>query len=180
MPQNWKQIRDEILEARKRALTEEPEEAKRVRLGIIPSGQGNFGGYWGIVWYWQVYTMHMGEHVTYDLMRLAQERRIPLDMLKQVTQVFFGVGDWEPGEFMGALGYPSVYKYSTNIIGALDQIKTEDEFIDLMGAFHMYINTIRTKWNPFPQAIAYAAFRKKTPEEIRQLIKWLPELEKAK
>jgi len=178
MAEDWKQIRDEIKEARKLALSEEPEEAQMVRLGIITSGQGNFGGYWGIVWYWQVYTMHMGEHVTYDLMRLAQERQLPLDMLKKVTRVFFGVNDWQPGEFMGALGYPSVYKFSTNIIKVLDQINTEKDFIELMASFHEYINTIRTKWNPFPQALAFAAFRKKTPEEVQQLIKWLPELER--
>ena len=60
----------------------------------------------------------------------------------------------------------------------LRDLKTKEEFKELIAPFCQYTYGMR-KHVPFPYNLALCAYRKRTPDEIRTMISWLPELEKG-
>jgi len=178
MAKDWKELKAEIEKELARIRIEAPEEVQLVRLGIIKSGQGNYGSYWGILWYLMEYTCYLGEHTLYNLLQLADEETIDIDALRTITRVSFGVGDWKPAHFMEALGFETINKFAAGILDVLDQLKTKEDYKELMTPYWLYSYDMR-RYIPFPYNLGLCAYRKRTPEEIRAMIKWLPELEKG-
>ena len=69
-------INDEI----DRIWLEEPLECKRLRQGIIPTGAGSGGQYFSTQVFALTYTLTLGEHLLFDLLKVANDSSISLDL----------------------------------------------------------------------------------------------------
>ena len=180
MAKDWKELKAEIEKEMELVsdITKEPQEIMKIRLGIITSDAGSYGQYFSVLVSLYTHICALGQQTLYTLLRAADEDAMGMDTLRIMTRLSLGMNSYNTTEFIAYLGIKNVYKFAAGILDVLDQLKTKEDYKELMTPYWLYSYDMR-RYIPFPYNLGLCAYRKRTPEEIRAMIKWLPELEKG-
>lgn len=138
---DWRAVRAAI-EAETRAIwSVEPDDIKRLRHGITIAQAGSFGQYFSTLVFALTYTLTMGEHVVYGLVKGADNPDVPVKALNELTREHFGSGFQAPG-FLGYVLAPNAEHFANDILAVLDQIETPEDFKALLGSYFTYLNIL--------------------------------------
>lgn len=138
---NWTKVRQEIDAEVKRIWSEESEDITRLRMGICHERAGSFGQYFSTLVFALTYTLALGEHVVYGLVKGADNDKIPLEALKELTREHFVEGFRAP-MFVGYVLAPKAETFAENIVAALDTVTTREDFKALLGSYFTYQNIL--------------------------------------
>lgn len=137
----WNEVKNDIDAETKIIWSNESEDITRIRMGICPTKAGSFGQYFSTMVFALTYTLALGEHVVYGLVKGADNEKIPLEALKELTREHFVVGFRAP-MFVGYVLAPKAETFAENIIAALDTVQTREEFKALLGSYFTYQNIL--------------------------------------
>lgn len=138
---NWREVQANIDREVKSIWSDESDDIKRLRLGICHGQAGSFGQYFSTLVFALTYTLALGEHVVYGLVKGADNEKVPLEALKELTREHFVVGFRAP-MFVGYVLAPKAESFAEDIVSALDTVKTRDEFKALLGSYFTYQNIL--------------------------------------
>ena len=79
--------------------------------------------------------------MVYGLVKGADNEKVPLEALKELTREHFVVGFRAP-MFVGYVLAPKAESFAEDIVSALDTVKTRDEFKALLGSYFTYQNIL--------------------------------------
>lgn len=151
----------------------EPDDVKRLRLGIVPSGAGSFDQYFSTMVFALTYTLTMGEHVLYGLLKAADNEKIPLSALQELTREHLSTG-FDAPMFIGYVLAPNAKVFADQIVEVLDQVSSRDEFKKLVGAYFTYLNILHWWLHIyFPWSLG-SAFTQVDRERVAELQRLLP------
>lgn len=138
---HWAEVRKTIDAETKRIWSDESEDITRLRMGICHGDAGSFGQYFSTLVFALTYTLALGEHVVYGLVKGADNDKIPLEALKELTKEHFVVGFRAP-MFVGYVLAPKAETYAEDIVAALDSVETREDFKALVGSYFTYQNIL--------------------------------------
>jgi len=137
----WRKVKERIDREVDAIWLDEPGEAKKLRHGVVPSQAGSDNQYFSTWVFVFLYTLALGKHTIYDLLKATDEPSISLDVLKTMTRISLGKG-LQPTEFLGYIGMGTAHAFATQILGVLDSLETREEYRDLVGSYFTYLNIL--------------------------------------
>jgi hypothetical protein len=166
MPKDWRQLKKEIEEETRRIWLEEPEELRKLRLGIIDNEAGSYGQYFttwdfanGMIRDYSMYTL-------YPILKLAQDERFTLEHLKAMFRVF----DPPYSVYLGYSGFRTLEKFAAEFIQTFESIKSKEDFIEIFKSFIRYANKLAAwSFHYFPWGIG-VLFPHERAKEIMKLL----------
>jgi hypothetical protein len=165
---SWQQLRDEIYTEALSHWSEEPVEVTQLRSGIVHAGAGSFGQYYSTLVFALVYTLALGEHMVYALVREGHRGEVPLPTLKRMTKADLGEGFKSP-QFLGYVLAPNVEAYGERILDVLPEIESYEDYTELIGAYFTYLNILHWWLHvAFPWYLG-EGFPQVTPERVTEL-----------
>ena len=164
---DWREVKSYIESEIDRHWLEEPIAMKKVRNGISITGAGSFNQYLSALMFINVYTIAFGQHMFFMFVQCCDDPDISLDVLKKLTSNEITKG-FKPTEFLAYVSIPEIHEMALQIVEVLPQIKTKNEYRELMGAYVRYINLIHY-WHhcTFPWHIGLM-YKYKTKEQIAE------------
>ena len=138
---NWLDVRKRIDTETKSIWSTESEDITRLRMGICQNKAGSFGQYFSTLVFALTYTLALGEHVVYGLVKGADNDKVPLEALKELTKEHFVVGFRAP-MFVGYVLAPKAETFAEEIIAVLDTVETREDFKALLGSYFTYQNIL--------------------------------------
>ncbi len=138
---HWADVRKKIETETTRIWSEESDDIARLRMGIVPGQAGSFGQYFSTLVFALTYTLALGEHVVYGLVKGADNEKITLQSLKELTKEHFVVGFRAP-MFVGYVLAPKAETFAEDIVAALDTVETPADFKTLLGSYFTYLNIL--------------------------------------
>lgn len=137
----WKLLAEEIDVATRAIWTEEPVEVRRLRLGVVPTEAGSFGQSFSTMVFALTYTLTLGEHVVYGLVKGADDPDVTIGSLKAFVRDHFASG-FEAPRFLGYVLAPSVQTFAEKIVSILPDLSGKAEFKLLLGSYLTYLNIL--------------------------------------
>jgi hypothetical protein len=137
----WTDVRNNIDSEVKRIWSDESDDITRLRMGVCHGQAGSFGQYFSTMVFALTYTLALGEHVVYGLVKGADNDKIPLEALKELTREHFVVGFRAP-MFVGYVLAPKAESFAEDIVAVLDGVKSREDFKALLGAYFTYQNIL--------------------------------------
>lgn len=138
MAVSWRELREEIDKETERIWREEPEELRRLRLGIIENDAGSYGQYFttwdfanGMIRDHSMYTM-------YPLFRLSKDSAFSLDHLKKLFRAF----DPQYSVYLGYSGYRTLDKFGRAFAEAMETMENKEDFVSLLESYLKYTNKL--------------------------------------
>lgn len=138
---HWTKAREGIQAEVVGIWSHEPDDVMRLRLGIVPTEAGSFGQYFSTLVFALTYSLTLGEHVVYGLVKGADNPKVPLEALKELTREHFGAG-FEAPSFLGYVLAPKAYDFANDILAALDTVENREDFKALLGSYFTYLNIL--------------------------------------
>ena len=164
----WQQLIDEIYAEALNHWSDEPVEVAQLRSGVVHAGAGSFGQYYSTLVFALIYTLALGEHMVYGLVREGFRGEAPLPVLKRMTQADFGEGFKSP-QFLGYVLAPNVETYAERILEVLPEIESHEDYTELIGAYFTYLNNLHWWLHVvFPWYLG-EAFPQATPGRLSEL-----------
>ena len=150
MAAGWAVLKREIDKETARVWREEPEELKKLRLGIIENEAGSYGQYFttwdfanGMIRDYSMYTL-------YPLLRLSLDPAFSLEHLKKMFKAL----DPQYTVYLGYSGYRTLERFGREFSEAMDKMKSKDDFISLLTSLLKYANKLAAwSFHYFPWAI---------------------------
>lgn len=172
MKSNWKELKNEIEIEVQKVWVEKPIEIKRMQHGIIPTKAGSYGQYFSTLVFSLIYTLTLGEHTLFDLLKIADEPDISLNALVKFTSISLFKG-FQSTEFLGYVGFEKTHIFAQKIEKVLDTLDTKEEYKELLGAYFSYINILHC-WIHiiFPWNLGLF-FLQKDEHQVKEIIKLL-------
>lgn len=170
--ETWRAVAQQIDDTWRGIWAEEPVAVRRLRLGVVPTGAGSFSQYFSTLVFALTYTLTLGEHVVYGLVKAADDPNVTLGSLKAMVRDHFVTG-FEAPRFLGYVLDPTVHTLAEKIVQVLDDVQDKAAFKELLGGYLTYLNILHWwlhivfPWNVgslFPQ-ITRERF-----EELRRLM----------
>jgi len=181
MAKDWKELKAEIEKEMELVsdITKEPQEIMKIRLGIITSDAGSYGQYFSVLVSLYTHICALGQQTLYTLLRAADEDAMGMDTLRIMTRLSLGMNSYNTTEFIAYLGIKNVYKFAAGILDVLDQLKTKEEYKEIMSAYWTYVNYLFMHVDYiFPWPLGIALYPKTTAEDIKLYQKFLPIIDK--
>jgi hypothetical protein len=176
MANNWREVKDEIEKDIDRIWWEEPEEVKKSKLGIFPSGAGTDGQVLGNLFFLIADTQGMGWWTVEPAIQAAiADPTFTVEhckrMWKYLTFHMAGLmGEVDPPNCPAPwLNLPKLWQFCKDIVDSFDTIKTKEEFADLIWSWENYVN--RLNWwffLVFPWHLG-KEFPRVEPEDVLEL-----------
>jgi hypothetical protein len=164
----WKDVAKEIETTTIGIWSEEPGDVRRLRLGIIPSRAGSFNQYFSTFVFALTYSLTLGEHVVYGLVKGADNDKVSLEALKELVREHFASG-FEAPMFLGYVLAPQAGTFAANIVQALDSVTTREQFKRLLGSYLTYLNILHWWLHIyFPWSLG-SAFEQVDVERVREM-----------
>lgn len=138
---HWTEVKAAIDAETRAAWSEEHDDIKRIRYGIIPTEAGSFDQYFSTLVFALTYSLTLGEHVVYGFLKSADNEHVPLKALQEQTREHFGSG-FEAPMFLGYVLAPKAETLANDILSVLDDLKTKEEFKSLLGSYFTYLNIL--------------------------------------
>ncbi len=162
MSESWKKLKEEIDAETRRIWLQEPDEVKKLRLGLVESGAGSYGQYFTTFDFAHHEVRTFGCTSLYGILKVADVPGFSLDQLKAMLRIFAPVS----AEFIGYCGLETVWAFTKRTLDLLDTLDSSEEFIELVASLARYVNKIMS-WTHhyFPWGIG-VLFPQKTAEDI--------------
>ena len=176
MAKNWREVKDEIEKDIDRIWWEEPEEVKKCRLGVFPSGAGTDGQTLGNLFFLVADTQAMGWWTIEPAMQAAMaDSTFTLEhckrMWKYLTLQMAGLmGEVDPPKCPAPwLNLPKLWQFCKDIVDSFDTIKTKEEFASLIWSWENYVNRLN-RWFCliFPWHLG-KEFPRVEPKDVKEL-----------
>lgn len=150
MAKNWRELKKDLDKETKRIWFKEPDELKKLRLGIIDNDAGSYDQYFttwdfanGMIRDYSMYTL-------YPILRLAENPLFTLEHLKALIKTF----DPPYSVYLGYSGYRTLEKFAAQFIESFETIKTKKEFVEIFKSFIRYTNKLGAwSYHYFPWGI---------------------------
>lgn len=150
MAADWKKLKAEIDAECARIWKEEPDELKKLRLGIIDNDAGSYGQYFttwdfanGMIRDYSMYTLH-------PLLRIANDPAFELEQLKKLFRAF----DPQYTVYLGYSGYLTLERFGRAFSEAMEGMKDKTQFIELLTSLLKYANKLAAwSFHYFPWGI---------------------------
>jgi hypothetical protein len=150
MAARWTILKEEIDKETARVWREEPEELKKLRLGIIENDAGSYGQYFttwdfanGMIRDYSMYTL-------YPLLRLSLDPAFSLEHLKKMFKAL----DPQYTVYLGYSGYRTLERFGREFSESMDEMRSKDDFIHLLTSLLKYANKLAAwSFHYFPWGI---------------------------
>jgi len=150
VPASWKSLQQQIDTETERIWRQEPEEHRKLRLGVIDNAAGSYGQYFttwdfanGMIRDYSMYTL-------YPLLRLSLDASFSLEHLKKMFKVF----DPQYTVYLGYSGFRTLEEFGRSFLEAMETMSTRDDFIALLTSLLKYANKLAAwSFHYFPWAI---------------------------
>ena len=169
MGRNWQQVVADIEKETEKVWLDEPLEITRLRMGIAEFDAGTDGQIFAVVLNLNGETRAFAVRVCFHLLKKVENPDMPLESLKLLAQNFLP----NNAGTMHFLGLKKIKYFSDDVLAVLDQLKSKEEFKELIGALYAYANRMMF-WiheiTPHGLGVFYPKQNKKTIEEIHKAI----------
>ncbi len=150
MARSWRELKKEIDKETARIWREEPDELKKLRLGIIDNDAGSYGQYFttwdfanGMVRDYSMYTL-------YPLLRLSLDSSFALEHCKKMFKVL----DPQYTVYLGYSGYRTLDRFGREFQAAMETMTKKDEFVQLLTSLLRYANKLAAwSYHYFPWSL---------------------------
>ena len=162
----WREVKERIDREVGAIWLDEPIEAKKLRYGVVPSQAGSDNQYFSTWVFAFLYTLALGKHTIYDLLKATDESSISLDALKTMTRMSLAKG-LQPTEFLGYIGI------ATEILDVLDSLESREAYRELVGSYFTYLNILHWWIHlgfPWYIGLMFPQMDRKTIDEIDVLM----------
>lgn len=158
-------LKQEIDVEIKRIWLEEPEEVKKLRLGVIDSGAGSYGQYFTTLVFVDGEVRALGYLVLSGIMKAIDDPEFDLAQIRRLSKMLVPVCS----EFLGYCGLTKVWDFSQRFLEIVDLVESKGELKGLVRSLVLYVNRMHG-WIHFyfPWGLG-AQFRQKSKEEIEEL-----------
>ncbi len=172
---NWQQVKNELIAEKVKMKFDPPLELKKVYAGILPYNAGSRGQYFTTIVMLSatVEMYHGGPGTSVGMYMFLRDPDFTLNHCKKI---FLNQGLHFNTMFAGYAGLETLYKLTHDVINVLDELQNKEEMLELMTAYFTYTTKLAS-WchHLFPWSLGIKAFKKKTPEEIKELAKLFSE-----
>jgi hypothetical protein len=146
----WQLLKEQVDAETERIWREEPEEHRKLRLGVIDNAAGSYGQYFttwdfanGMIRDYSMYTL-------YPLLRIGLDPAFTLEHMKKLFRAF----DPQYTVYLGYSGFETLETFGRAFLDAMDTMSTKDEFIETLTALLRYANKLAAwSFHYFPWAI---------------------------
>ena len=169
MGKNWKQVAIDIEKETEKIWLNEPLEITRLKMGISEFDAGTDGQIFAVVLNLNGETRAFAVRVCFHLLKKIESPDMALESLKLLARNFLP----NNAGTMHFLGLKKIKYFSENVLAVIDQLKTKEEFKELIGALYAYANRMMF-WiheiTPHGLGVFYPKWNKRTLEEINKVI----------
>ena len=124
--------------------TDEPEDIKLIRWGIIEGGAGTGQQYFTCMVLLETYTLMLGQRLLYPFLMMSESEDFSVEMLKAATKAMI-CSNFHPTEFLADLGLRQMHEVGERYFEALETVSTKEEYRHLTKAFCTYCNRMH-RW----------------------------------
>lgn len=166
---DWRSLAAELRCETRRIWLDEPHEVTLIRNGLILTGAGSNGQYYSVLVHLEGFLMYLAPHVVYRLLILAQNPRLDLTAVRDVTSTMLG-GGFDVFRLLGDMGLRTAHGLGTRYMEALAGLETKNDYLELTGALLTYLNRVY-QWVHFifPWSIGSVFPTKRTADVVQQL-----------
>lgn len=167
--ERWRTLKQELEAETAKMKLVPPEELKKLYAGILPYDAGTDGQYFGaVVFLTGIMMFYLGGHaLSSGMYRFLRDPAFSLDQCKKI---FLLQGRAANVRTVGMVGLQTCYRLSQEVTRCLDKLTTKEDMLELMVAYHNYTSKLASWCHIlFPWSLGSTVFRKKTPEEMREL-----------
>lgn len=163
----WKDVKSEIDAELDRIILNEPEEVKKLRLGIIESGAGTRGQYYTTYVFAFNDLRNYGSLGLRPLFKAAADPSFSFDNLKTLFRHSTVLAI-----FLGYCGFKKVLAFRKDILEVIDTMESKEDFEEFIASYLRYVSRLQLwcHWY-FPWATGVALMPQKTLEELREMLK---------
>lgn len=169
MGKTWRQVVANIEEETERVWLKEPLEITRLRMGIAEFDAGSYGQIFAVVLNLNGETRAFAVRVCFHLLKKVDHPDMTLDVLKLLAQNFLP----NNAGTMHFLGLEKIKAFSEDLLEVLDQVRSKEEFKQLIGALYAYANRMMF-WiheiTPHGLGVFYPKWDQKAVEELKGVI----------
>ena len=160
-----KQLKKEIEEETRRIWMKEPDEVKKIRLGIIDSGAGAYGQYFTTIVFADGESRALGYLALSSIYNTIKDPEFELPHIYKLSRMLLPVG----AEFLGYCGLNKLWEFIRRYLEIMEKIESREELKELVGSLVLYVNRIYG-WFRFggPWSLG-TQFLFKTEEDVREL-----------
>jgi len=169
MGKTWRQVVSNIEEETERVWLKEPLEITRLRMGIAEFDAGTDGQIFAVVLNLNGETRAFAVRVCFHLLKKVDHPDMTLDTLKLLARNFLP----NNAGTMHFLGLKKIRAFSEDLLEVLDQVRSKEEFRQLIGALYAYANRMMF-WiheiTPHGLGVFYPKWDRKAVEELKGVI----------
>ena len=139
---DWRIVKALIEKEIDLAWLEEPDEFRKVRLGMIEGGAGTGNQSFSVLVHLETFLMMDGAHILFRILQLTRDASMTLSQIKNMTRVFLST-TFDHFAFLADLGLPTLRRVGDAYFRALDTIKSKDEYVELTGSLLVFVVRMR-------------------------------------
>lgn len=136
MEKTWQQVANSIEEETGRIWLEEPDEIRKLRIGIAEFDAGTGGQIFAVVLNLNGETRAFAVRVCFHLLKKVDHPDMTLEELKLLARNFLP----NNAGTMHFLGLKKIKVFAGDVLEVLDQLETKEEFKRLIGSLYTYAN----------------------------------------
>jgi hypothetical protein len=168
MENAWLKLKEKIMHEAKKIQAKCPDEVKRFHYGLMThseAGKYAMGQYFGH-WVHLYSGLITWDYMVSILLGIAMDPYFDFETVKKLFRVFFG----DPSFMREYAGLGTFASFLEEIGKNLDDLRTKEEFADLISALKLYIGNLYA-WHHyyFPWGIGPVFFRILTEEDIEEI-----------
>jgi hypothetical protein len=158
-------LRREVEAETKRIWLDEPDEVRRLRLGLIDSGAGSYGQYFSTLVFVDGEVRALGYLCYTGILKVLDDPDFDLRHVRKVARTFVPVC----AEFLGYSGLGKVWEFSRRFLDVVEHEDSRERLRDLVRALALYVNRMHG-WLHFyfPWGLG-TQFRIKTADDVADL-----------
>jgi len=138
MAKDWKTLKADIDAEVERIWLQEPEEHKKLRLGIIDNQAGSYGQYF-TTWEFAVGMIRdYPGYTLYPLLKLAETDQFDLSQVQAMFKAF----DPPYTTYLGYSGFRTLEKFGAEFVKSFDSMESKEDFMELLKSYLLYLNKL--------------------------------------
>lgn len=138
---DWRSLDADLRAETLRIWLNEPYEITLIRNGLVLTGAGSNGQYYSVLVHLEGFLMYLAPHVVYRLLTLAQNPRLDIDTVREVTATMLADG-FDVFKLLGDMGLRKGHDLGSRYVKALPFLETKKDYIQLTGSLLTYLNRL--------------------------------------
>lgn len=167
----WRTVKALIEKETEAVWLEEPEEFRKIRLGVIESGAGTGNQSFSVLVHLEAYLMMDGADIIFRILQLTQDATTTTPQIRDITRLFLSK-TFNHFIFLVDLGLPTLRHISDEYDRALDEIDNKDDYVELTSLLLVFI----TRMHRWIHLIFPWHLGKHFPHRCPDTIKGIPKL----